>query len=153
MCNEMSVAQDLRIGILSTANIARKNAMAIRDAKGVTLVGVSSRSLEKAQEWAKTWGVPKAYGSHEELLNDPEIEAVYIPMPTGARGPFVIAAANAKKHILCEKPVAPTTEEAQKMIAACQDNGVVFMDGVMFMHNPRLDAIKAAIKKRKFRRA
>lgn len=136
----------LRVGFISTANIARKNRLAIKAATGIDVVAVSSRSLEKAQAWAKEWEVEKAYGSADELLADADIDAVYVPMPTGKRVPIVIAAAKAGKHILCEKPIAPSAEEASKMIHACQENGVVFMDGVMFMHNPRLSAMKAVIE-------
>lgn len=140
----------LRVGFISTANIGRKNALAIKAAHDVELVAVSSRSLKKAEEWAQTWGARKTYASHEELLADPDVDAVYIPLPTGVRVPFVIAAAKHGKHVLCEKPIAPNAQEAEKMIKACRENGVVFMDGVMFMHNKRLVTMKSIIKSDSF---
>jgi predicted dehydrogenase len=88
---------------------------------------------------------PKAYGSYEALLEDKEIDAVYIPIPTGIRKDWVLQAAAQGKHVLCEKPVAGNLIETQEMVQACRDAGVVFMDGVMFMHSPRLPALKAEL--------
>ena len=132
----------LRVGVVSTANIASKNYIAITKARNCEVVAVSSRTLAKAEAWAaaRPDSTIKAYGSHASLLADPDIDAVYVPAPTGVRAGLVIAAAAAGKSVLCEKPMAPTVAEAEKMIAACAAANVVLMDGVMFMHNPRLSA-------------
>lgn len=137
----------LRVGFMSTANIAKKNFVAASQADGVEVTSVSSRSLKRAQAWAQERNIPKAYGSHDDLLDDDDIDAVYVPLPTKVRVQWVIKAANKKKHVLCEKPVAPTLEEAKAMVQACHSNKVLFMDGVMFMHNPRLAKLSELIHK------
>ena len=132
----------LRVGLMSAANIATKNFVAASLAEGCEFVAVASRSLEKAQAWASERGVAKAYGSYDELLADPDIDAVYVPMPTGLRKDWVIKAARAKKHVMCEKPVSGNLIDTEEMVAACRAEGVMFMDGVMFMHSPRLPRLK-----------
>ena len=91
---------------------------------GLTLAAVASRDLAKAEAFAKANGFAKAYGSYAELLADPDIDAVYIPLPTRGRGDWVIEAAQAKKHVLCEKPCAVDLAELTRMVRACASNGV-----------------------------
>lgn len=140
----------LRWGILSTAQIARKNWKAIRNTGNSTVVAVASREVERSRRFidacqaeAPMANVPRAYGSYEELLADREVDAVYIPLPTGLRKEWVLRAASAGKHIVCEKPCATSVAELSEMLAACQRHRVQFMDGVMFMHSRRLEAIRA----------
>lgn len=137
-----------RWGILSSANIARKNWKAIRLSGNGCVQGVSSRSADRAQTFIQECQaevpfpqLPQAFDSHEALLESDQIDAVYIPLPTGLRKPWVIAAAEAKKHVLVEKPVAVTAEDAREMREACRANGVLLMDGVMFDHSQRVIAI------------
>lgn len=134
----------LRWGILSTARIGRTNWRAMRESGTATLVAVASRDSASAARFIEEmqadspWAEPPlALGSYEALLADPSIEAVYIPLPTGLRKEWVIRAAEAGKHILCEKPCAISADELREMLAACETHGVRFMDGVMFMHDPR----------------
>ncbi len=134
----------LRWGILSTARIGRTNWRAMRASGAATLVAVASRDVAKAQQFIaemqteSPWPQPPAaVGSYEALLADPEIDAVYIPLPTGVRKEWVIRAAAAGKHVLCEKPCAINADDLREMLTACRDHGVRFMDGVMFMHDPR----------------
>ena len=134
-----------RWGILGTANIARKNWQAILDAGNARLVAVASRDEAKSgrfiaecQSAVRHPQTPLALGSYEELIAHPEVDAIYIPLPTGIRKEWVIRAANAGKHVLVEKPVGTSTEDLAEMIAVCERNKVQFMDGVMFMHNERL---------------
>lgn len=131
-----------RWGVLGTASIARKVVRAINQARHARPVAIASRSLEKAAAFAAEHGLERAHGSYEALLADPEIDAVYIPLPTGLRRDWVIRAAAAGKHVLCEKPVAPHSAAVEEMIEACADAGVQFMDGVMFMHHARLDLLR-----------
>lgn len=141
-----------RWGFLSTAGIGRKNWKAIYHAENAVVSAVASRDLSKAQAFiaqnqattpfAKT---PKAYGDYQSLLADPEIDAIYIPLPTALRKTWVIAAAEAGKHVLCEKPCASNLAELRAMTDACHANHVQFMDGVMFMHSQRLPAIKSVL--------
>jgi len=141
-----------RWGILSAAHIARKNWLAIWNAENATLAAVASRNLEKAQQYidenqSHTPFDPKpvAIGSYEELLKRPDIDAVYIPMPTGLRKEWVIHAAEAGKHVLAEKPIGCTGADAAEMVAACKKHNVQFMDGVMFMHSARLNKLREAL--------
>ena len=139
-------------GFLSTAEIGKKNWMAIRLAENAALAGVASRDKAKAQAFIDECQgycshptAPAAFGSYEELLASPEIDAVYIPLPTGLRKQWVIKAAEAGKHVLVEKPVGVTADDVVDMIEACEKNNVQLMDGVMFMHSTRMPELKAAI--------
>ena len=129
-------------GILSTAGISTRVCLAIQGSHNSEVVAVASRSLEKASEWAKTHGVPTAYGSYEALLADPAIDAVYVPLPTALHKEWCIKVAQAGKHVLCEKPVASSEGELREILEACSAAGVQFMDGVMFMHNERLPVMR-----------
>lgn len=88
---------------------------------------------------------PRAYGSYAELLAAPDVDAVYIPLPTGLRREWVIRAAEAGKHVVCEKPCAPTLADLTAMTDACRRHGVQFMDGVMFVHGRRLERLKEVL--------
>jgi predicted dehydrogenase len=142
----------LRWGILSTAQIARKNWKAIRNTGNSTVVAVASRNIERSRQFisecqaeAPMETVPSALGSYEELLASPEVDAVYIPLPTGLRKEWVIRAAEADKHIVCEKPCATSVADLREMIEACRRHRVQFLDGVMFMHSRRLDQMRAVL--------
>ena len=142
----------LRWGFLSTAQIGRKNWNAIFNSGNSVVTAVASRDVAKAdgfiddcQQVAAFEHRPVAFGSYEGLLASPEVDAVYIPLPTGLRQEWVLRAAAAGKHVLCEKPCAVDTTDLRAMIAACQRQRVQFMDGVMFMHSPRLEAIRTAL--------
>jgi predicted dehydrogenase len=142
----------VRWGFLSTAGIARKNWQALLFSGTGEVAAVASRDQAKAaafiadcQREAAFPTAPRAYGSYEELLADSTIQAVYIPLPTGLRKEWVIRAAQAGKHVLCEKPCALTAEDLAEMIDACRQANVQFMDGVMFMHTQRLQAIRQVL--------
>lgn len=111
-----------------------------------TIVAIGSRSLEKAVAFAKDNGFPaaaKAYGSYEAVLDHPEVDAVYVPLPTSLHLHWVVLAARKKKHVLLEKPVALNVAELDQILAACESNGVQFMDATMWMHHPRTAEMKA----------
>lgn len=142
-----------RWGIMSTAGIARKNWQAIRNAGNATIVAVASRDQAKAQSFIDECqaqipfpSAPEALGGYEALLSRDDVDAVYIPLPTGVRKEWVIKAARAGKHVMCEKPCADTVAELVEMIDACRENGVQFMDGVMFMHSERMAAMRAVLE-------
>ena len=144
-----SIHPPLRWGILSTARIIRKNWPAMLESGAATLVALASRDIDKAQGFIdgmqslSPWPVkPVAHGSYEFLLADPAIDAVYIPLPTGIRKEWVVRAAQAGKHVLCEKPCAVSSGELREMLACCEQNGVRFMDGVRFMHDPRFARLR-----------
>lgn len=142
----------LRWGILSTAQIARKNWKAIRNSGNSTVVAVASRDMAKCQRFIESCqceapmeSVPQSFGSYQELLASPNVDAVYIPLPTGLRKEWVIRAAQSGKHVVCEKPCAVGLNDLKEMVDACKANGVQFMDGVMFMHSRRLDKIREVL--------
>jgi predicted dehydrogenase len=144
-----------RWGILGAANIARKNWKAIRNAENSALVAVASRDsgrarrfIEECQAEASLTPVPIACGSYDELLGRSDIDAVYIPLPTGVRKEWVIRAAQAGKHVLCEKPCALTSRDLGAMLDACRKQRVQFMDGVMFMHSRRLPLLRQVLDDR-----
>jgi predicted dehydrogenase len=146
-------AKMVRWGILSTANIARKNWKAIRNSGNGIVAAVASRDLSRAQQFISECQAHtpmgndvKAFASYEELLASSEIDAVYIPLPTGLRKEWVLRAAKAGKHVLCEKPCAVNVADLREMIEACRVQRVQFMDGVMFMHSMRLAQIQEFIK-------
>jgi predicted dehydrogenase len=142
----------LRWGILGTAAIARKNWKAIWHSGNSVISAVASRNPERSRQFTAECQrdkpfetTPAALGSYEELLASRDVDAIYIPIPTGVRTEWVVRAAEAGKHILCEKPCGATVADVRAMIEAARRHRVQFMDGVMFMHNPRLDRIRRAL--------
>src|SRR5882757_11041044 len=107
------IAPPLRIGILSTANIARAFVSGVRPSSTVTVAAVASRDAAKAEGFAREAGIPRSFGSYEALLADREIDAVYIPLPNTMHAEWSVRAAEAGKHVLCEKPLAATATEAR----------------------------------------
>jgi len=142
----------LRWGILGTANIARKNWRAIANTGNSTVVAVASRDLARSRQFiaecqseAPMHAPPRALGNYAELIAAKDVDAVYIPLPTGLRKEWVIRAAEAGKHIVCEKPCAPTATDLREMLDACRRHCVQFMDGVMFMHSRRLARMRESL--------
>src|SRR2546427_3414809 len=141
-----------RWGILGTANIARKNWQAIRHSGNSALVAVASRERARARQFIEECQAdvplqpaPQPCGSYAGLLQRDDIDAVYIPLPTGIRKEWVVRAAEAGKHVLCEKPCAVTTPDLRVMLEACRSHGVQFMDGVMFLHSRRLPLLRQVL--------
>lgn len=127
----------IKWGVLGCAAFARSTAIpAMQLAENVELVGIASRTREKAEEFAREFGIPKAYGSYEELLADPEIEAVYNPLPNGMHPEWAIKAAQAGKHTIVEKPFADTVAEAEQVAAAAKENNVLVMEAFMWRFHP-----------------
>jgi predicted dehydrogenase len=140
-----------RFGILGTSNIARKNWDAIRNAGNATLIAVGSRQRERAEQFIREcqasapFGEPPRPTTYDELIVNPDIDAMYIPLPTGVRKEWVLRAAAARKHVICEKPCGVNSAELEEILAACRANRVQFMDGVMFMHSARLAAMRKTL--------
>jgi predicted dehydrogenase len=128
----------LRWGILGCARISRRGLIpGIQRSESGALSAIASRDASTARAWADEFGIPKPYGAYEALLADPEIDAVYIPLPNELHRPWVEAAADAGKHVLCEKPLALTAAEARGMAVYCQAKGVVLREAAMWRHQPR----------------
>jgi xylose dehydrogenase (NAD/NADP) len=138
--------QQLRWGIMGCANIAKHSVIpGIQKSKHNQVVAIASRTLATAQQTAEQLNIPTAYGSYEELLQDEQIDAVYIPLPNHLHKEWTLKAAAAGKHVLCEKPIALTADEAAEMIAACQDAGVHLAEAFMYRHHPRYQLLKEVI--------
>lgn len=113
----------IKWGVLGTANIARGcTILGMQLAENCELYAIAGRSLDKAEQFRKEFGFERAYDSYEALLADPEVEAVYIPLPNTLHYEWVIKAAKAGKHILCEKPLAPSAAQAAEMQAVAREN-------------------------------
>jgi predicted dehydrogenase len=127
----------LRWGILSTADIGRRKVIpGIRKAARCEIVAIASRDAAQARRVADELGIPTAHGSYEALLADPDVDAVYIPLPNHLHAEWTIAAARAAKHVLCEKPLAMTAADAERMAEVCAAEGVRLMEAFMYRHHP-----------------
>jgi predicted dehydrogenase len=143
----------VRFGILGTGRIARKNWRAIRLSGNSTITAVASRDLARSRAFIGECqadtpfsSAPEAFGSYEQLISSPNVDAIYIPLPTALRREWVLRAAAAGKHVVCEKPCAVSETELKEMLAACRKHKVQFMDGVMFMHSRRLERIRETLR-------
>lgn len=128
----------IRWGVLSTANIGIKKVIpGMQQGQYTSIAAIASRNLAKAQEAAATLGIPTAYGSYEELLADPNIDAVYNPLPNHLHVPWTIKAAEAGKHVLCEKPISLTVAEAETLLAVRASTGVKIGEAFMVRLHPQ----------------
>lgn len=143
----MTTHRPLRIGVLGCARIVRRAmADAIFRSGSATLDAIASLTPGKAALWADEFKIPKAHSNYDELLEDPAIDAVYIPLTNELHRTWTLKAAAAKKHILCEKPLALNAHEAEEMASACRERGVLLMEATMWRHHPRVIAAKQFIE-------
>ncbi len=132
----------LRWGVLSTANIGRAAVNpAIRASRNGELVAVASRDAARAREFAQAHDIPRHHGSYEALLDDPDIDAVYVPLPNALHREWTIRAAEAGKHVLCEKPLAMTASECREMADVAEQAGVRLMEAFMYRFHPRTERL------------
>src|ERR1700730_18536574 len=135
-------------GVLSVANIAVKKVLpAMQRGEWCQIAAIASSDLEKAERAAKELGIAKAYGSYEQLLDDPEIEAVYNPLPNHLHVPLTLMAAAKGKHVLCEKPIALSAEEAEKLKGA--PPGVLIAEAFMVRYHPQWQKARELAQKGK----
>ena len=127
----------LRLGVLSTADIGvRKVIPGMRKAARCEVTAIASRDGDQARAVADRLGIPTAHGSYEELLHSPDVDAVYIPLPNHLHREWTIAALRAGKHVLCEKPLAITADDAQRMVDVAHETGLHLMEAFMYRHHP-----------------
>jgi predicted dehydrogenase len=132
------MANKVRWGVLSTAAIGLKKVLpAMQKGEWSEVTAIASRDLGTAEDAARSLGISKAYGSYEELLADPEIEAIYNPLPNHLHVPWSIKAAEAGKHVLCEKPISMTVDEAKKLAAVAERTGVKVGEAFMVRSHPQ----------------
>jgi predicted dehydrogenase len=137
----------LRVGVVSTARIGIEKVIpAMQSSPLCEVVAISSRTGGEAERAAEMLGIPRAHGSYEALTADPEVEAVYNPLPNHLHAEWSIAAARAGKHVLCEKPLACDAEEAQSIVAACDSAGVVLMEAFMYRLHSSWQAALALVR-------
>ncbi|POR50382.1 Gfo/Idh/MocA family protein [Bosea psychrotolerans] len=130
-------SRPLRIGVLGAANIARAFTSGVAPSKTVTVAAVASRDAGKAQRFAQECGIPRSHGSYEALLADPEIDAIYNPLPNSLHAEWSIRAMEAGKHVLCEKPLAMTAVEARAMFAAARRLGRHLVEAYPYRAQPQ----------------
>lgn len=140
------MSKKIRWGILSTAKINTALLDPIRQANRSELAAVASRDLAKAQAYAQEKSIPVAYGSYEELLADPTLDAIYISLPNSLHCEWTVKAAQAGKHVLCEKPLVTTLAELEQVEAAAQANNVTVFEAFMYLHHPQTRKIKQMIQ-------
>ena len=137
----------IRWGVLSTARIGTETVIpAMQLSEYCTVTAIASRQLEKAQAAARQLGIKKAYGSYEELLSDPDIDAVYIPLPNHLHVPWTINALKAGKHVLCEKPIGLSAAEAQKLLETSRKFPYLkVMEAFMYRYHPQWQRAKQRV--------
>ena len=135
----------VRWGVISTARIGVEKVLpGMMASKQIEMLGIGSRDIKLARKWAKKLGIPRAYGSYEELLADPDIEAIYNPLPNHLHVPLTLAAVRAGKHVLCEKPIAITAAEAEQLRQVPADRLVA--EAFMVRHHLQYKEAKKRIK-------
>ena len=133
----------IKWGVLGTADIARGQTIpGMKLAANCELYAIAGRRMEKAEQFKNAFGFAKAYEGYDALLSDPEVEAVYIPLPNDLHAEWSIRALRAGKHVLCEKPMAPSESEAERMFRAAEESGVFLMEAFAYLHSPAVAALK-----------
>ena len=142
----MTKTDKLNWGILSTARIANLHVIpATQQSETGRVLAIASRSSEKASEFSDRFGIERHYGSYEELLADPDVDAIYNPLPNSMHLEWSIRAAEAGKHILCEKPLGVDVAECRQMIAAARKHGVLLIEAFWYRHHPQHQPVRDAI--------
>jgi predicted dehydrogenase len=140
------MTRKLKWGVISTADIARTAVIpAIQESERGEVVAIASRNADKALEMSKQYNIARSYGSYEELLQDPEVQAVYVPLPNHLHKEWTIRSAQAGKHVLCEKPSSLSAVETAEMVDACKKAGVLFAEAFMYRYHPKHQRIKDII--------
>ena len=133
----------IRWGVLGCARIALNHVIpAIVQADNARPYAIASRDVDRARKAAADFGFAKAYGDYQSLLEDPDVDAVYIPLPNGLHKEWTLKAARAGKHVLCEKPMALTAQDCLEMGAACKENGVKLMEAFMYRFTTRMQKLR-----------
>jgi xylose dehydrogenase (NAD/NADP) len=136
----------LRWGLLSTARINNRIIPAIRASARSEITAVASRTLDRAQAYAAEWTIPRALGSYEALLDDPDVDVIYISLPNSLHVEWTVRALDAGKHVLCEKPLALTVEDVDRIQAAATRASRVAAEAFMYRHHPLTEAVATIVK-------
>ena len=139
--------EKVKWGVLGTANVARWGTIpGMQLAPSCELYAIAGRSRQKAESYKEQFGFAKAYGSYDELLDDPEVCCVYIPLPNDIHVKWVTEALKKKKNVLCEKPLALNADEAELMYKTAEENGVILMEAYAYLHSPYIESLKADVR-------
>ena len=136
----------MRLGIVSTADINRKVIPGAHASDKVELVAVASREQRRAEEYAKAWKIPRAYGSYEALLEDPDVDAVYISLPNTMHREWSIRSLEAGKHVICEKPFSRHPADVEEAFGAAERSGRLLTEAFMYRHNPQTARVAELIR-------
>lgn len=139
------MAPAVKWGILSTADINRRLIPGAQASPKVDLIAVASRDKSRAEEYAREWQIERAYGSYDELLADPDVEAIYNPLPNTMHAEWSIKALDAGKHVLCEKPFSRHVDEVEASFDAAERNGLLLSEAFMYRHNPQTARVKELV--------
>ncbi|NEX01141.1 Predicted dehydrogenase [Pseudobutyrivibrio sp. NOR37] len=138
--------EKVKWGVLGTANIAKVCTIpGMQQVDTCELYAIAGRDINKALKFKDDFGFQKAYGSYEELIEDSEVQAIYIPLPNGLHLKWVKEALQHKKHVICEKPLALNASAARDMFETAKANGVVLMEAYAYLHSPYIKSLKADI--------
>lgn len=131
------MSRPLRLGILGCANIAKQFCRDVQGSPAVTLAAVASRDAAKARAFAQTYGIARSHGSYEALIADPDIDAIYLPLPNNMHAPWGLRVLAAGKHLMCEKPLALNLQEAQALFAAARRHRVMLLEAYPYWFQPQ----------------
>ncbi len=135
----------LNWGLLSTAKINRALIKPLRASKQTRLLAIASRSISSAESYAREWNIPRAHGSYEALLADPDVDVIYNSLPNHLHAEWTIKALRAGKHVLCEKPIALTLEELDAMTLAAKESGKILAEAFMYRHHAQTLKVKEIV--------
>ncbi len=136
----------VRWGLLSTANINRQILGAAAESEEVEILAVASRDRGRAEEYAREHGLERAYGTYDELLADPDVEAIYNPLPNSLHVPWAVKALEAGKHVLCEKPFSPRPDEVAAAFDLAEERGLVLSEAFMYRHAPQSHRVAELVR-------
>jgi predicted dehydrogenase len=142
----MAEPRRLRLGILGTGNIARQFSSGVRSSDRCELTAVGSRTRAAAKVFATAFEVPRTHGDYEALLNDPDVQAIYVALPNSMHHEWTIKALRAGKHVLCEKPLAVTERQGREMFEAARLGGRVLVEAFMYVSHPQTAAVLKAVR-------
>ncbi|MDQ3671819.1 MAG: Gfo/Idh/MocA family oxidoreductase [Actinomycetota bacterium] len=136
----------MRLGIVSTAHINRLLIPGAKASDKVELIAVASREQQRAEEYARQWGIERAYGSYEALLEDPDVDAVYISLPNTMHCEWSIRAVEAGKHVICEKPLSRHPEDVERAFDAAERSDRLLTEAFMYRHNPQTTRLEELVR-------
>ncbi|HOX29291.1 MAG TPA: Gfo/Idh/MocA family oxidoreductase, partial [bacterium] len=144
----MKKSSSLKFGIISSASVLAYGFMpAVKLTEGVEAVAIASRDLTKAKQTASRYGIPKAYGSYNEILRDPGVDCIYVPLPNAMHIEWARKALKAGKHVLCEKPAGWSAREVASLRGLIEKTGLIFAEAFQYRYHPLMTKIKEIIDK------